>query len=759
MPDIRTLWGRLLPALCLCLFAATAASAAAADLGGTVTDEDTGLLLGEVTVRLAGPSGATGPDRPTQVTAADGRFVFLALAAGAYELEFTAAGYERRTVDISLSDNDLTDLAVTMSLTAFVLDDLVVVGAASNIEADLQTGYVNLDRSTLSEIPGIIEDDPLRALQILPGVQAASDISSGLYIRGGGPDQTLVLMEGVTVYNPTHAFGFFSTFNNDAVSDLALYKGAYPASYGGRLGAVLDVDMNRDTSDGVSGKVGVSLISARAYLEGSAGPDHWWAAGRRSYLEPLLKAIDTPENPIPSWYFYDMNAGYTSYRWGGTTRLLFYKGRDNVSVDADVNTAIDLGWGNTVASLRHERFLTDDLEGRLTLSHSRYNSGTEAEILATPFSVDNRLRDTSLSAELDWRAAAQHRLVGGLGYSWYDFRYRQDFNLANSLDYGSQPGELAAFVEDNWFADDLTTVRGGLRYRHLTDGDRNLWEPRLSASRQVHPDLRLKLGGGLYHQNLQLVSTEGFSAGDFYVPIDETADPGRSWQIVLGGDWQAAAHTAISLEVYNTGLENLVALDNNVPADQATLTAEDIFVTEGKGYARGVEVFVRHTRENWSGWLGYTLGWTRRTFAELNGGESFVPKYDRRHDLNLLLSRQTGKWRLTAAFRFATGQAFTPAAARYQIDNPATGTVDDEGQILSGARNSARLLPYHRLDVSARRPMGLFGLKGEFVIEVFNLYNRRNEWFVQYDTAENVTDATVVRMLPVIPSVGVNFEF
>ena len=755
VPDTSGLWRLLLLALLQAL-ALLAPAAQAADLGGTVTDQDTGLPLAGAEVLATGPAPA--PLR--QLSGADGRFLWRDLPAGDYRLEIARPGYETLTLTVSLPPAGLTDLTAPLAFTAYVLDDLVVVGGTDDVEGDLQTGFVNLDSAALSRVPGIIEDDPLRALQILPGVQAASDISSGLYIRGGGPDQTLVLMEGVAVYNPTHAFGFFSTFNNDAVSDLTLFKGAYPAAYGGRLGAVLDVDMVQDTAPRMSGKLGVSLIAARLFVEGRLGEeDHWWASGRRSYLEPLLKALDTPENPIPSWYFYDLNAGCTSYRWGGVTRLLFYKGRDQVSVDADANTGVELGWGNTVALLRHQRFLAANLEGRLTLSHSRYSSGTWAEVLATEIEAANRLRDTSLQAQLDWTASPRHRLTGGLGYAWYRLGYRQEFNLSSTLDYGARPGELAAFLEDSWFADDLSTVRGGVRFRHLSNGRRDLWEPRLAVSRQVHPLLRLKLGGGLYHQTLQLVSTEGFSSGDFYVPIDETADAGRSWQVVAGGQWQATESTDLSLEIYNTGLDNLAALDSNVPVDQGSLAADDIFITEGKGYARGLEIFLRHEREDWSGWLGYTLGWTRRTFAELNGGRSFVPKYDRRHDLNLLLSRQTGRWRLTAAFRFATGQAFTPAAARYQLEDPGTGTILDQGQILSGARNSGRLLPYHRLDVSARRPIRLFGLEGEFVAEIFNLYNRRNEWFVQYDTEEEVTEATVVRMLPLIPSVGVNLEF
>jgi hypothetical protein len=228
---------------------------------------------------------------------------------------------------------------------------------------------------------------------------------------------------------------------------------------------------------------------------------------------------------------------------------------------------------------------------------------------------------------------------------------------------------------------------------------------------------------------------------------------------VLGGEWEPTERDMISLEVYTTDLKDLVELDSKAPLDQTSFTAEDMFVTGGKGYARGVELFVRHRMDRWTGWLGYTLGWTSRTFPELNAGESFVPKYDRRHDINALLSYQAGKWKLAASFRFATGQAFTPASARYRLDDPATGGVPETAQILSASRNSGRLLPYHRLDVSARKPFSLFGLPAELVLEVFNIYNRRNEWFVSYDTDTEITEATVVRMLPIIPSVGVNFAF
>ncbi|MFT5783833.1 MAG: hypothetical protein ACI9JE_001155 [Candidatus Krumholzibacteriia bacterium] len=745
--------------ICALTLLVASGQAVAADLAGTVTDGDTGVVVRFAQLQILNQDSGVDIRIATVQTDSLGRFLWRDLPPGNFEIECSAESYEPLVTLVVLGDEDLLDLDLALTSNVFVLDELVVVGQSSDIEGDLQTGYVNLDRETLASVPSIIEPDPLRALQMLPGVQAASDISSGLYIRGGGPDQTLVLMDGVPVYNPTHAFGFFSTFNNDAVSDLALYKGAYPAPYGGRLGAVVDVEMREETAPKFSGTAGLSLIAGRVFLEGRLGQEHWWVAGRRSFIEPLLGAIRTEENPIPDFYFYDMNASLTSYRWGGVTRLSFYRGRDKLFVDADETNSIDLGWGNTVAMLRHQRFLSDNIEGQMTLSYSKYESLTEAELLATNIDIINELDDVSIGGQLDWRAAEDHRVLTGAKYSWYNAVYRQEFNRSVDQDYSSLPRELAVFAEDNYFVDDRSTIRGGVRYRHLSDGNRNLWEPRLAMNRKVHPKLMLKLGGGIYHQALQLVSTEGFSASDFYVSIDETANVGRSWQIVAGGDWQATMNNKVSVEVYNTDLKDLVQLDTKAPVDQTSYAAQDLFVTDGKGYARGMEVFWQHTRPQWSVWLGYTLGWTRRTFPELNGGEEFVPKYDRRHDINLTVSRRAGVWKLAAAFRYATGQAFTPAAARYQIPDPSTGETDEIEQILPGSRNSGRLLPYHRLDVSARRPIGLFGLEAELVLEVFNLYNRRNEWFVQFDSEEETTTASVVKMLPLIPSIGVNVAF
>jgi hypothetical protein len=424
-----------------------------------VTSLEYGEPLDDATVSLIANPGPTGRWRATVEADSSGGYRFEDLEAGRWELLFSAPGFRLAADTLEVAAGDTLVWDVALMLDAVQIDDLVVMGRASDAEAELQTGYVNLDSETLRKIPNVIEPDPLRALQILPGVQAASDISSGLYIRGGGPDQTLVLADGVTVYNPTHAFGFFSTFNNDVVRDVDLYKGAYPAKYGGRLGAVLDVGMKEDTSRRVSGKLGISLIAARGLIEGRAGPDQWYVAGRRSWLDPLLDALRTEENPIPDYFFYDVNARYVSDRWGGRTTLSWYRGKDDVGVEADTYTAFDLGWGNDVLMLRHQRDLSGDLDMEATLSRSRYEALTDASIFATPFEVTNELQDITLQGTLNYRVSDAHRLTWGLLGSWYDFLYQQTFNLSPGVDYRSKPTEIATYLEDRWVPNDLGSGR------------------------------------------------------------------------------------------------------------------------------------------------------------------------------------------------------------------------------------------------------------------------------------------------------------
>jgi hypothetical protein len=729
--------------------------AAAAVLTGAVTDRETGEPLSFTSVQVSGEGYRNGT-----VSDQGGRFTLGGLAAGTYTLQFFYVGYADRRDTVTVAAGDTLRLAVRLEAEGFAVAPVTVV-AEKMEEAAAPVGFLDLDVDRLTLLPGAIESDPIRTLQLLPGIQAASDISSGLYVRGGGPDQTLILLDDVILYNPSHAFGLFSTFNADAIDGIALYKGAYPAEYTGRLGAVLDVTGKTGERRGFAGKAGLSSISGRMLLEGPVGSGSYMVSGRRTYLDPLLDVLRRSEPQIPGYYFYDLNGAATQSVGGGVLTVSGYWGRDDLLFDLSPESRINLDWGNRTLSARYSRFLDETVLAQLTASTSEYESITDAVIFNTPVFTRNLLRDFSLRADLDAETGERNRVRAGVQGSLYRFTFDQVFNRESEIDFREEPFDLTAYAEDAWESGDRrTSLRAGLRARYFSSGDRFLLEPRISAIRRLSERVRLKAGAGLYHQYLQLVTTEGFSAGDFYAPVDATTEPGRSLQGVLGVSWVMSRDYQVSAEVYYTDLDNLLVFDDNVTREQQeAYTTDDLFVTGGHGHAAGLELFLEKRRGALRGWAGYTLGRTRRTFAEINEGRSFPPKYDRRHDLNLAATYEAGPWTASGSFVFATGQAYTPAVARYVVRDPALGDRDEGGFVLAGERNSARLLPYHRLDVSLSRKFRLFDLDATWFVQVFNLYSRRNEWFVQFDSEDPANEPEVVRQLPVIPSLGVSLEF
>ncbi len=744
----------------LVLIAATTLGAThtsrAANLTGTVSDGASREALGFVNVvaiLLADENERRGASSD-----GDGVYLIEKLRPGTYRVMASRIGYETRTDTVRVTE-PVSRFDIRMSESALPFDPVDVTGDRLAKEKEVQTGLVSLDTEALKALPSIGEFDPIRSLQLLPGVQAASDISSGLYIRGGGPDQTLVLLDQVPVYNPTHAFGFFSTFNGDLVDRVKLYKGAYPAEYGGRLGGVVEIQTKDPKVDEFEGFAGLSTITSRVTMQGKAGSRGGWLFGaRRTFLEPLLSAIRTEDNEIPSYYFYDLNGKYFyESRDGDQVTVSAYNGRDNLRFDLDEDSFINLRWGNTLLSTSYSHIFATAFLTNFRLSMSEYRSDNDVQIFTTPFSVDNRLFDLSARADVTYELNSNRRWTTGVLASTYKFEFKQTFNEDEQLDYERTPYDVSVYIQDDWQATETTRIQTGLRGRYFSDGDRYLAEPRFSIGQRLNDQWRMKLGGGLYNQYLQLITTEGFSAGDFYVPIDETAEPGQSKQIVFGLEYEPSDEFQYTAEYYFTDLANLVVLDNRVTPDQEEITAETLFVTDGSGWASGVELFAQRRVGNLTGWIGYTLGWTRRTFSELNGGDPFPPKYDRRNDFSAVATWKRGPWTYGASLVYGTGQAFTPATALYALQNPTEDLY--EVFVLPGERNSARLLPYHRMDVSVTRDFTMFGKQAKWMVQVFNIYSRRNEWFVQYNTEDLSTMPEVFKMLPLIPSLGVEFDF
>ena len=724
-----------------------------ATVSGFVSDRSTGEFLFAANVFLQDTTlGAVSNEH--------GYYAVTGIPAGTYVLVVSYIGYETYRDTLSLAPNESLRKDIGLP-PALLIGDTAVVEADRNLDERLaQPGFIALQAASLKELPALGETDLLRSLQLLPGIQASSDISSGLYIRGGGPDQTQILLDQIPLYNPSHAFGFFSIFNPEAIKDLRLHKSAYPAGYGGSLGAVLDVTNRDGNRNKLQGSGGISLISMRTMLEGPLGKGSFMVSGRRTYLEPILAYIRRRVEDIPGYYFYDVNAKINQNLSSDDNLVLSgYFGRDDLSLETDEKNLFKVRWGNSALTGKWTHIFSPTLFGNFIVSGSDYSSRLSADFDGTEVLFRNTIRDISVKGDLDYVVGGAHSIKFGFRGSRYQFRFQRSFNEENQLDLRLKPFLLAIYAQDQWQVLPSTSIRLGLRGNHFSERGKIDLEPRFSLSHRLSDGLRLKAGGGRYHQYLQLITTEGFSGGDFWVPLDGSVPPGQAWDFVLGADWDPTPGYRVSLESYHKLLDNLVVVDNARVVGGEDTRSEDVFITGGKGYATGVELFAERLSGRLTGWIGYTLGWTRRKFAEINQGKWYPPKYDRRHDLVVSANYRMGRWIFGGNFIYGTGQAFTPAAARYELRGSArTGLRED--YFLPTGRNSARLLPYHRMDLSVKQDFQFYGRNMQWYLQVFNAYNHRNEWFVQYDTEDDrLTTAEVVKMLPIVPTIGLNYNF
>ncbi|MYA22647.1 MAG: TonB-dependent receptor [Gemmatimonadetes bacterium] len=704
-----------------------AGTAQAATLSGFVTDADNGESLPRVTVAVQGLQLAA-------ISNSSGYYAVVQVPAGTHMVSTSHLGYQTRWDTLRFDADESVRLDLTL------VPKPVDLGEQVSVETD----RISLRAKPLQQLPALGEADLLRGLQLLPGVQAVADISSGLYVRGGGPDQTAILLDHIPLYNPSHLFGLFSTFNPDAIKEVNLYKGAYPAPYGRTLGAVLDVSNREGNHKRTSGRGGVSLISGRLLTEGPVGQGSWMLAGRRTYLDGVFSALRTRGEDIPlDYYFYDLNGGINQRRGDDTYTATAYWGQDDLRIDLedDRESFVAMGWGNRALTARWTRAFSPALFGHFTAAGSSYESIVALRFLDAPVRIVNSIRDLSLKGDLDYFANRHHTLSLGFLATLFEFHFVRSFNERTQLDLRQEPVLLEGYVQDEWQLGPTTQVRLGGRGTYFSEGSRWHFAPRLSLSQALSDKIRVKAGGGVYRQHLQLITTEAFSGGDFWVPLDDTVEPGRSYQAVTGVEWSPSPRYLFSVEAYYTDLANLVTVDTELPDDDEATHSEAVFKSGGTGWARGVEVFLQRRTGALTGWIGYALAWTRRTFPELNDGQPFPPKHDRRHDLSFAASYEVGAWRLGANLAYATGQAFTPVS-----ESPVQ-------------RNSARLQPYHRLDVSASRSFALRGAASEFYVQIFNVYSRRNEWFVQLDSVDPEVDPRKIKQLPIIPTLGFNFSF
>lgn len=742
----------------LFLLPLVASSQESASVSGYIEDAQTGETLISANVALEGTRKGTSSNT-------SGYYSITNIPPGTYTVVTSYIGYRNFSREITLEEGETLRLDIHLVPEGYQLEEVIVESEAEKKEQK-NIGVAQVQTELIEKVPAIFQADVFRSIQLLPGVKASSDFSSGLYIRGGSPDQTLILLDRTTVYNPTHFFGFFSTFNPDAVKDIRLYKGGYPAEYGGRLGSVLTIYNKDGNRNEFAGSVTLGMLASRAFVEGPYSKGSYMFAVRRSTLEPLLAALRGSFDGIPDkFYFLDLN-GKVNFDANANNKfsLAFYSGNDNVVVPFADDASIRLDYGNQTLSGNWSHIFSERLFGNLTVTGSRYFNFPSFNIASTPFERSNNIYDFSVKGDLEYLVGDRHELKTGFWGGSLILKLEDEFDREETFSSRIATTYASWYLQDTWQISDKWQLTPGLRVNHFSEGNFIRLEPRLSAEFEPSENLRFQAAYGRYNQFLTLITNEAFSGFDVWLTTDQGVPPAYGDQFVLGAKTQPWEGYGFDVELYYRNMNDLFELDPFLP-DAAGVDYPELF-RFGTGYALGAEFLFEKNLGRLTGFLGYTISATRRKYPNFNepigGSEArfYPPKYDRSHDLNLVLDyRLGGRWKTTAVFNYATGQAYTkPLGRTVAFDAPFSNNPSD--QLLVGKVNASQLPAYHRLDLSFSRMGTFFGTgEAEWQFQIINLYSRQNVWFYNFNLDKNPIERDEVNLLPILPTVTYSLDF
>lgn len=729
-------------------------------LSGFVLDSATKEPLINATVILKGTKKGAKTNK-------SGYFIVNDIPAGSYTVAVRFIGYEKFERPLSFRDGEQKKVTFEL-IPQSVKSGEVVVTADREIEKrEISVSSVNIPVEQIKNIRIGGEADVFRALQFLPGVLSSSQVSSGLFIRGGSPDQNLVLIDGSNVYNPSHLFGFISTFNPEAIKDVELIKGGFPAQYGGRMSAVIDLTQKEGNKEHFEGLASLGLISSRASLQGPLGNGSWFIGGRRTYLDLLIAALpEDPANPLPKLGFYDVNAKVTQVL--GPNDRIYASGflsSDYLTIDQTGLNA-EIGIGNRVGSLRWTHVFGDNLFSTVNVSGSNYrNNFTIKQSDFTSF-VTNGITDYTLKADLEWFASNELTVKTGYEGNYYRFSYVQSFDGTGDIPAESdsvRPGNSnfrptdwvhAAYAQLNAQITEEFSLQGGLRTNYWELSNVFRVDPRVAVRYQISDEWALKGAWGMYSQYFRLATLQDFSFFDTWLPTDKTVNPSYALHYIASIEAKPAADMEFNFDVYYKKLYNISEIR---PFQTASVTVNDVFFS-GNGEAYGGELFFQKKSGKLTGWIGYALGWVWATFPDINNGKQFNPRYDRRHDFKVVANYElTDTWDVGATFLFQSGQPFTGVTSRFRVGLP--GESNPGSFAIQGDRYNFRLPPSHQLNLSASYRTSIFGLPAKLIIDIFNVYSRRDIFVRVFDTSKGVTEVRDVRLLPIIPSLSLEVKF
>ncbi len=776
-------------------------------LSGYITDAATGEALPGATI-TAGKAGASA-----------NTYGFYSLkVAGVPLLQLRYLGYEPHSLELSSLDLDTT-ISFQLKAVPFRLQE---VGISARKATDLEeANLLSIRGEEMKQLPRLMgEADAIKAIQLMPGVMAGREGSSDLVVRGGSPDQNLILLDGVPVYNVSHLLGTFSVFNPDAIKNVDLIKGGFPAPYGGRLSSIVDVQLKEGNNQRFSGEGALGLISSKLLLEGPIKNEKtsFLIAARRTYLDLITAGLAALSGEsLTSYNFYDLNAKINhSFSANNRIFLSVYAGQDKFSDKQDFSFGsteeiqkFKMAWGNITSSLRWNHVYGPSLFSNVTLIHSRYSFVQNTELSTTEEQFPNEdlfyerhinygssIRDWGAKADFDYAAHQKHNIRFGGSYTFHNFRPESVRVQADSISLTTDSfslisaHELYTYAEDRVQLNERMQASAGVHFSGFAVNGTfyKSLQPRLALGYKFSDNLSVHTSFATMAQYLHLLSnTSTGTPTDIWVPATDKVKPQRSWQATLGGVALLAQNKLeLTTEFYYKKMKAVAEfkdgsnfindfLQSGPETNFANFVAPpyETRITSGEGWSYGSEWMLRKRLGKTTGWLGYTLAWSWRQLEGINFNQKYPYTYDSRHNISIVINHQlTEKLSIGGNWVYHTGFVTTLPSANYKAYNeplydpngwsPSIETVDYIGE-----RNNYRMPAYHRLDLSMTHTKKKKWGERSWNISIYNAYNRMNPYFMQlsnfgsfYDNSSRSQRMLLkVSLFPIIPSVSYGFKF
>lgn len=763
-----------------------------ASLSGFVYDASNGEVLIGANIYLKGINLGTS-------TNLNGYYVIPNIPPSSYELVVSYIGYKKFKTKIEFHSGENKRLDISLTPTVIESEEVVVTADSVNIVDKLfnkPVSKIDLTPVQLNRVPQVIESDLLRTLQSLPGIVPVSDFSSAIYVRGGTPDQNLFLVDGTDVYNPEHAFGLFSTFNTDAIKKVEVYKGGFGAEYGGRLSSVINITNNDGNRNNFEGKASLSLLTLNTTLQTPIGNFGSLSGSiRRTYLDQTVAKIF---DDIPDYYFLDGNIkAFFDLDKSNKLSISFYGGLDNLNFIFDKKRSESLGfnykWGNQTSSINWRTIISPKLFGNFWITYSRFFSNFN--FIGADFNEQNRINDITFKGALEYFYSEQFNFKFGFELKNASGFFKEVF-FKNKVDVSRNPKLYSFYFTNNWNPNPLWSFDFGLRGDYyISTKNYNSIDPRLSIKYRLDEKSNLKFSTGLYHQYAHRISRVFMTS--IWTSADEYVKGSSSIHYIGSYQRELLKNTELEFEIYYKTYKNIYSFNPNINADIEPVgytnegypiygSQKNLFY-RGDGNSYGIELLIRKDIGALTGWFAYSFSKTKYKIDNTNNGNPYPPRHDRTHAINFVANinlndflyelngtsyhvgmdphKSNKKWLLGFSFTYFSGQPITLPSSIYIANSvPDWDITYNSIALYPTSINQYRLPYYARLDLSINYEIQYKGWSLSPYLQIFNVLNRKNIWFIQYnnhmkDDGKIQIDVKNIYMLPIIPSIGISARF